>query len=420
MSDREKQYWQSWRTYATQAAMANGLESGFQPIEPEADDPKYAPYYQRLAEILDTISSGFPDPAQMQGELAGIPEGAHIQYLKTYWSPRHVTLGVHVPATKYASTAEIAEKAGMSEADALELLLEMAERVCIFHKKENGKDLFRHLGPFPGQVAMSTGRLSIEFWKSIEPYMAGYMRPVMFDQNLPTWRWIPLTADEVADNKILPYDNAEKLLMEAEKVAVTSCICRAPNPNPCTHCDPPYEVCLQIGDFADFYVNDLKISRYIDKNEVARIIQYNKDHHLAMTVAGSETAEIICSCCPDCCGPFLYYKTYGMGGPNAWKVTNYYLDKDESRCTNCGECAKWCFSQEGMTVKDGKVVYNPERCVCCGVCVRDCPNHALILRIKNPEEIFKLPKTTMDLYEAQGKESYGRSADHIDRPSREK
>lgn len=52
------------------------------------------------------------------------------------------------------------------------MLLEMAERVCIFHKVDNGVDVFRHIGPFPGQVAMSVGRLSVEFWKSIEPYMA--------------------------------------------------------------------------------------------------------------------------------------------------------------------------------------------------------------------------------------------------------
>ncbi len=419
-NQKTQEYWQSWRTYATQAAMAYGVDSGLPAYGPEADDPKYLPYYKKLAEILDSISSGFPDPTKFEGELAGIPEGADLQYLKTYYLPQHVTIAVHVPATSFASTEEIAQHAGVDEADALTALLEMAERACIFHKKMDGKDYFRHMGPFPGQVAMSAGRLTNEFWRSIEPYMAGYMRPVMYDQAQPAWRWIPLTSEEVAENKILPYDNAEKLLLEAEKVAVTSCICRAPNPNPCSHCEPPYEVCLQLNDFADFYVNDLKISRYIDKDEVKRIIQYNKDHHLAMTVSGSQSAEIICSCCPDCCGPFAYYKRYGMGGPNAWKVTNYYLDRDETKCTNCGECAKWCFSQEGLVMKDGKVEYHADRCVCCGVCVRSCPNNALILRIKNPEDIFELPKTTFDLYEAQGLEPYGRSADHLPRASRQK
>lgn len=417
--DRRKEYWHSWRTYATQAAMAKGQRSGIPAIDPRANDPKYEPYYKKLAEILDTISSGYPDPVELKGELAGVPEGSHIQYLKTYYSPEHVVLAVHVPASSFASTEEIAASAGMDVEEARKLLLEMAELACIFHKEENGVDLFRHMGPFPGQVAMSTGRLSIEFWESIEPYMAGYMRPVMYDQDALAWRWIPLSSEDVAPGEDIDYDIAEKILLSADRVAVTPCICRAPNPKTCTQIDAPYEVCLQVDDFADFYVKDLKIARYLTKEEIKEKIAYLKEKHLAMTVAGSKKAEIICSCCSDgCCGPFEYYKRYAMGGPNHWKASHYYVEKDQSKCTGCGECVKWCFSQEGMIRKeDGTIVHQPDRCVSCGVCVRACPSHALILRLKKAEERYDYPATTLDLYDQQGKDKYGRSADHLSRPS---
>ena len=113
-NQKTQEYWQSWRTYATQAAMAYGVDSGLPAYGPEADDPKYLPYYKKLAEILDSISSGFPDPTKFEGELAGIPEGADLQYLKTYYLPQHVTIAVHVPATSFASTEEIAQNAGVS------------------------------------------------------------------------------------------------------------------------------------------------------------------------------------------------------------------------------------------------------------------------------------------------------------------
>ena len=37
----------------------------------------------------------------------------------------------------------------------------------------------------------------------------------------------------------------------------------------------------------------------------------------------------------------------------------------------------------------------------CGVCIRSCGEKAIVLRLKNPEEIFEPPQTMYDLYEIQ-------------------
>ena len=413
----KQEYWNSWRTYATQAMMAQGIPSGEPAIDPRANDPQYAPYYEKLAEILDGLSSGFPKPKNFKGAMASIPDGADIQYLKTYYLPEHAMLAIHVPVHHFESAAEIAKKAGMSEEETRKMLLEMAERVNIFHKVENGVDVFRHIGPFPGQVAMSVGRLSVEFWSSIEPYMANYMRPVMFDQDAPSWRYVPLTKAEVAEGDVInDYEVAESILMNADRVAVTSCICRAPVAKECKQCDPPYEVCLQVNDFADFYVNDLKVSRYITKEEIKKHIEFCKEHRLAILLSATKDAEIVCSCCNDgCCGPTEYFKKYGMGGPNAWKVTHYYVDKDESKCTNCGKCVESCFTQHGHLWDGSGVEYHRESCVGCGVCVRECPEKALILRLKNESERYDWPDSCMDLYDRQGADTYGIKTDYIER-----
>ncbi len=422
MFTKDQQRMNSFQVYATQAAMGRGVSMGIPAKAPNADDPEYVPVYEQLLKLLDGYASGFPRAKDITGQLAGIPEGAEIEFLKTYYYPEHAKIAIHIPIDRFAETAEIAQKTGLSEKEARENLLLMAERVNIFHKVENNVDLWRHIAAFPGQIAMSTRRLSTEFWAGMGPYMLGYQRPVEYDQEDFAWRWIPASADYVAKGELDPCDNVEKMLREARAVAVCACICRSPKPPTaaCNRNEPPYEACLQLDDFADFYVNDLKISRYLDKDEIEKQIAYNKEHRLAITVSGSQKSEIICCCCPDCCGPFDYYKKYGMGGPQHWKATNYYIEKNQAKCTNCGECVKWCFSQQGQILVGGFAEHRPDRCVGCGICVQSCPNNALILRHKKPEECYTYPEDTFDLWVKQGKDRYGRGADHLPRLSMEK
>lgn len=412
----DKQSKQPLEVFETMRAMSRGEYSGIPAFDEKANDPKYTQAYERLRKHLDQIGSGFPKPTDLKErkqtyrymdsgleELDAMPDDAEIHFLKTYFLPEHADLALHVPVDRFATTSEIASNAGIEEADALKSLLSMANRACIFHKQEGNKDYFRHVSPFPGSITFSVKRLSMEFWtEGIEGYMTGFLRPVMYDFHHPTWRFIPINEKVVDGEKVLPYDNAERILLEADRVAVTSCICRAPNPNKCKLADEPYEVCLQIDEFADFYVNDLQISRYIDHDEIKKILQYNKDHHLAMCVAGSERAEIMCSCCDCCCGPFQYYKRFGFGGPSVKNITNYYLKIDKEKCNHCGDCVKYCFSPGALLMKEGKLFYDDKKCVGCGVCVPACPEKALILCLK--EDIYKPPTTVFDLYMTQAEE----------------
>ena len=382
------------QNYAFMAKIARDEPSGIPAMEPEADLPELAPYYEQLRTLLDELSTGFPKASDI-----ALPEGAELRMIKTLFLPEHVRLAVHVPAHDFAEVDEIAAQAGMSSMDARTMLLEMARRGCIFHKKENEKDFFRLMGQIPGVVEFQPWRLSMEYMDAVGPYAKGFLRPAMFDTGLPSWRWIPLNAESVAENSILPYDNAEAILLGAERVAVCSCMCRAVQKTPCKYAEPPYELCLQLNEFADFYVNDLKISRYINHDEIRSILRHNAEHHIAMEVAGSKDAEIICSCCEDCCEPMKIYRKFG--GNAVPKLTNYVLDINQSLCIGCGLCAEHCFTGLALKMNDGSPVYQQDKCVGCGVCVRSCPENALILKLKNPEDLFDPPQTLYDLYEAQ-------------------
>ena len=63
-------------------------------MDERARDPEYLPYYEKLREILDEISSGFPKASEIQG----MPQGADLEMLRTLYLPEHAKLAIHVSA----------------------------------------------------------------------------------------------------------------------------------------------------------------------------------------------------------------------------------------------------------------------------------------------------------------------------------
>jgi ferredoxin len=45
-------------------------------------------------------------------------------------------------------------------------------------------------------------------------------------------------------------------------------------------------------------------------------------------------------------------------------------------CIGCGSCSKKC-TQNAITIKNGKAVVDPERCVLCGYCSAFCPEFCI-------------------------------------------
>ncbi|MDH5596246.1 MAG: DUF362 domain-containing protein, partial [Candidatus Bathyarchaeota archaeon] len=58
-----------------------------------------------------------------------------------------------------------------------------------------------------------------------------------------------------------------------------------------------------------------------------------------------------------------------------------------AECSGCGECVSAC-TQEGVSLKDGKAVFNYENCFGCGICIATCPVGALEPRKAPINELF--------------------------------
>jgi len=177
------------------------------------------------------------------------------------------------------------------------------------------------------------------------------------------------------------------------KIALVHCFCRQWRKfvgEPCRF-GQPYESCIVLGDFTS-YVVKYGIARYVSKEEALRIIQEVQDkgavHQVFHEREDIKQPEIaICNCCWDCCGILGSYNR----GLLPMRVKSYYLAQiiDDSLCTGCGTCAKYCPTR-AVYVINKKSQIDVGKCIGCGQCELQCPEGVIALEYKEREVVLPL------------------------------
>ena len=189
---------------------------------------------------------------------------------------------------------------------------------------------------------------------------------------------IPVNVVIEAEHRVLSFERVKEYLVEADKIVRLDCFCREKRHN----CGAPVDVCVYLNDRADLARSSgeqlYRNPREATVDEALEALERSHEAgliHMAYAYKEDEI-NVICSCCSCCCEALSTVLRFGLA-PHLLSSGTVSVT-DVSRCDDCGDCVVRChFGAREMV--GGVMVFNPEMCFGCGLCVSGCPPDAISL-----------------------------------------
>jgi Na+-translocating ferredoxin:NAD+ oxidoreductase subunit B len=321
--------------------------------------------YERLREVMDAHPSTAP-------KTKSIDEILHILFTP---EEAAVAAGMSYKAKK---PADIAQKAGISDGEALRHLESMADKGIIYSRNKDGEKLYGLVPLIPGVFEfpfMKGGGTSMHerlghLW---EEYHHEALGASFAGNPTPLMRVVAVEKSIPAQDRIHPYEEVKNFINDAGYIALANCACRVS----VAGCDKPREVCLIFDGMAEFLV-ERGFARKINKEEGMKVLDQAEAAGLVHTSNNSaERANLICNCCPCCC-TVLLGRTQ-LKHPHAFEPSRFEALVHADDCTGCSVCADRRCPMKAIKMIDDAAVVNTEECIGCGLCVTGCPTGAIVL-----------------------------------------
>ena len=324
--------------------------------------------YERLREVLDAHPSTAPK-AKAIGEI-----------LRILFTPQETAVAVFM-SYKAKRPAIIAQKAGITEDEALRHLETMADKGIIFSRNKDGEKLYGLVPLIPGVFEfpfMKGGgtpmheRLA-QLWEEYHHEALG----ASFSGNpTPLMRVVAVEKSITAKDRIHPYEEVKNFINNAGYIAVTNCACRVS----VAGCDKPKEVCLIFEGMAEFLV-ERGFARSISKEEGLRVLDLAEAAGLVHTSNNStDKANLICNCCPCCC-TVLRGRTQ-LQHPHAFEPSSFEALVHSEKCTGCNICTDERCPMKAIEIINDVASVKTAECIGCGLCVTACPTGAIELKVR--------------------------------------
>ncbi len=333
--------------------------------------------YKELAHRLDEIPNGFPETKS----------GVELKLLAKLFSPPEAKLAAGM-SLESQTISTIAEKNGIPESEAKEMLLGMAKKGLIELKREAGVGFVFHLIPFVvGFYERQNAKIDKEFAELFEIYYReSFHKTMVVDPSvhriIPVEKTIPVNID------VMPYEKASTYLDDAKSWGVLDCICRVQQKLVGKGCDHPVENCLVFSKRPGTFDRNEDI-RAISKQEALDILEEaDREGLVHSTNNAQEDVWYICNCCTCSCGVLRGLVEYGS--LNSIARSDFYARVDEDLCTGCEDCIERC-QFNALKMHNDVCVVDRTYCFGCGLCVSSCPVDALALEQKGPEELSPPP-----------------------------
>jgi NAD-dependent dihydropyrimidine dehydrogenase PreA subunit len=344
--------------------------------------------YQKLAEHLSRLGMGYP----VRDDLLDI--------LKENFTPQEAEVAFAIPNTviplEPVSVEEISAGVDMPREEIEGILESLAEKGMLFSATmddgEQGYALQQVGFGFP-QTFFWTNEDTPHGRKMAMLTAKYFNRKVTREAFSPSetkpYRYIPVGRSvEPAMQAVLPHHTMDKVIEEAEVLAVAHCSCRVAYALAGRGCEHPTEVCMKFNDMAQYAI-DRGFAREITKEEALDIIKLTEEAGLVHFVDNADgDIQHNCNCCGCAC--------WNVGSIRRRKIPRdvlmavYFVrETDEDECTGCGACVEAC-PVEALKMEGDFPVVDREWCIGCGVCSTVCPSDAVKMVLR-PDRTGELP-----------------------------
>ena len=307
------------------------------------------------------------------------------------------------------TTEAIAKKLAVDEKTISKDLQYLYERGLVSPGKK-GWNLVNHIVLVKDQVASSNPKyddielfdllhkMSLENSENLEERLkSGEKIPVIKVMRVvPKWKSIKDIPG------ILPIEDMREIFKNPP-IVLHPCPCRTVyRDRPCKG-DVPLDVCLAIGSTGRRFL-ERGAGRELTYDEALALMDKLDQFPFVSTTGNSNyVPNILCSCCPDCCGLFIKAaRTKPLLGKVPYAKSRFVIQYHPEECTACGICTDNLCPVSAITMRDfpelgGERSYTDvEECIGCGLCVLTCPTEARKMKLVRPPEHIPDPASMFD------------------------
>lgn len=335
--------------------------------------------YEGLREILDIHPMGCPPGSEI------------IEILKILFGEEEAEVALGLGFTPF-SVNEIAHRTGLNPPNVGQHLESLADKGVVFAREKNGVKGYALLNITSIFENPYRRGVQDELLEKLTPLWEKYkstLRSSIGGQTTSILRVIPIQKKIETNAEILPYEKVNELIDQAKQVGIARCPCREFEQN----CDAPRESCMTF-DTTCTYLVERGFARYITKDEMKQKLKDFDKMGLVRQVNNTRNRlEVICHCCPCCCG-FLRALTE-HGNPGAMTRSAFLPTRDMEKCIGCGTCADKRCPMKATEMIDEKPIVNFERCIGCSLCATGCPQDAI--RMKRRTEVTEPPADSREM-----------------------
>ena len=185
-----------------------------------------------------------------------------------------------------------------------------------------------------------------------------------------------MSESEIVNRLIIPPEEAERLVAQANKVYLRECPCRL-EVQACPR--EKWEVCMLFEHASE---KDRQQTKVLSADEAVQIVRMTTErgdiHQVFYFDKGARPFEL-CNCCTCCCFPLREAKEKGDYAEQLH--CGYVAITDDELCIGCGLCLDSCFF-EARQLEDGALSLIDERCFGCGRCIDGCSEGAIRLEFQ--------------------------------------